>query len=262
MRSSTIPSLRAQGGASVLSAAWRAVPSVLLWAAVAVLTIAVALLEWTWVVAAGWIDRQRRVPHAISICWGLALVALATGGRVTVHGRRYLSGQRAAVLIANHQSLVDIMALYALRRQFKWVAKSSLFRVPFLGWAMSASGYIRLERGRHGSIRNAYADAARYLAEGVSVLFFPEGTRSHTDEMLPFKNGAFKLALDTGAPVIPIVLRGTRDFLVRGSWLFRFGGRIRLTVLEPIDVSGYRPDEAARLRDDARRRIADVLHEA
>ena len=237
------------------------IASALLWAVIAVLTVAVTLLEIAWVAAAGWIDRRRRVPHAISILWGLAIVTLATGGRVTVRGRRHLSGARAAILVANHQSLLDIMALYALRLQFKWVAKSSLFRVPFLGWSMRASGYLQLARGRHGSIRDTYADAKRYLAEGMSVLLFPEGTRSRTDEMLPFKNGAFKLALETGAPIVPVAVRGTRELLARGGGLFNLGGAVRITVLEPIEPSAYGPDGLRRLKDAVRQRLDEALRQ-
>ena len=102
------------------------------------------------------------------------------------------------VYVSNHQSLFDIMALLAINRPFKWVAKGSLFTIPFLGWSMDAARYVKLTRDRHHSIRSAYREAQQWLVDGVSVFFFPEGTRSHTGQLSSFKSGAFKIAAKTG----------------------------------------------------------------
>ena len=124
---------------------------------------------------------------------------------------------------------------------------------------MSLAGYIKLARGRHGSIRDTYEDAKRRLAQGMSVLFFPEGTRSYTGQLGPFKNGAFKLALELRLPLVPIVICGTHGLLPRSGWVVNPMGRIRLTVLSPIDVSAYGPEEDERLRYDGRRLMEQVL---
>ena len=124
---------------------------------------------------------------------------------------------------------------------------------------MSLAKYIRLTRGQRGSIKGAYTEAKRWLSSGISVFFFPEGTRSRTGQLGPFKNGAFKLALETGILIVPIAVTGTRDLLTRGSWLFRGNSHVRITVLPPLDPARYRPDEHERLRDDTHRLIHQTL---
>ncbi len=233
--------------------------AVLVWLTSAVLTMLYSLLMVAWALPARLIDPQKRSQHAIAAMWGRALMRCHPGWRLEVLGRHHLHPARTYILVANHQSLLDIAVLYALRRQFKWVAKAELFSIPFLGWAMGLAGYIKLARGRHGSIRETYEEAKRWLAKGMSVLFFPEGTRSHTGELGPFKNGAFKLAVERRVPLVPIVIDGTRGLLPRRGWVVNPMGRIRLTVLSPIDVSAYGPEDDERLRDDVRRLMEQAL---
>ena len=236
-----------------------AVGSVILWGLIGLLTVVFSLAIMACFPLACLFDPQRRSLHWLASLWGRSIILCNPSWRLTVIGREHLKPHHAYVLVANHQSLLDIMALFALRRQFKWIAKAELFRIPFLGWAMSLAGYVQLARGRHGSVRETYDRTRRWLASGVSVLFFPEGTRSHTGELGVFKNGAFKLAMDTAHPVAPIVVTGTRDLLMKGSWMFRAGSRVQITILPPITLSTYRTWEPERLRDEVRRRIATTL---
>ncbi len=228
-------------------------------------TISILLTIMFWLVMAAWalpallLDPQQRASHALAAMWGRALMRCHPGWRLEVTGRHHIHPARPYLLVANHQSLLDIAVLYALRRQFKWVAKAELFSIPCLGWAMSLAGYIKLARGRHGSIRDTYEDAKRWLAKGMPVLFFPEGTRSYTGQLGPFKNGAFKLSLELRLPLVPIVICGTHGLLPRSGWVVNPIGRIRVVVLPPIDVSAYRSEENERLRDDVRRLMEQVL---
>lgn len=123
---------------------------------------------------------------------------------------------------------------------------------------MSLAGYISLGRGRNRSIQAAYTQARQWLAEGMPVLFFPEGTRSITGKLGPFKNGAFKLALEAGVPVVPIAVDGTRELLPRHSLVLRPRGRIRLVVHPPLEPSSYHLN-SDRLRDEVRRLIEQTL---
>jgi 1-acyl-sn-glycerol-3-phosphate acyltransferase len=136
--------------------------------------------------------------------------------------------------------------------QFKWVAKESLFGVPFVGWNMSLAKHIKLRRGSFSSIKHVYREAALWLRDGMSVLFFPEGTRSETDQMRDFQNGAFKLAIKEGVPVLPVKIEGSGDAIPKGSWIFTTKVSGNLKVLPPIDTSVFRPAEFSRLRDLAR----------
>ncbi len=231
----------------------------LMWLGIFVLTVVISLT----VVVCGWLlapfDRQRRVAHRLCGVWGESIFLAVPSWRLQIKGRARLDPRRRYILVANHQSLFDIMALFGLRRQFKWVAKDSLFRIPFLGWAMSAAKYVRLVRGERDSIRATYKQTKQWLASGISVLFFPEGTRSTTGEMLPFKNGAFKLAMELGVPVVPIAVDGTRNLLQRGSWLIQPRGVVRIDVLEPLDPASYRNQGPERFREDAQAAIQAAL---
>lgn len=237
---------------NLVHAAW-------LWALIGVFTVCFTTLI-TLSRLLGWpFDRQRKLPHWLALRWGRAVFMSHPLWRIRVEGAQRLDPRRHYIFVANHQSLLDIMAICHLNRQFKWVAKEELFRLPFLGWSMSLAGYVKLKRGQNRSIREAYDQAGRWVREGMSVLFFPEGTRSPSGELGAFKGGAFKLASQTGVPVVPIAVSGTRDLLVKGSWRFR-GGRqeVRMKVLPPLDPEA----PAEELRDRARAVIlAALTHE-
>src|SRR5262249_51268254 len=112
-------------------------------------------------------------------------------------------------MVSNHQSLLDILVLFRLFVHFKWVSKAELFRIPCIGWNMTLNRYIRLRRGNPESIAAMIRDAERTLAEGSSLMIFPDGTRSPDGHLKPFKRGAFTLALRPRVPLLPIVMQGT-----------------------------------------------------
>jgi 1-acyl-sn-glycerol-3-phosphate acyltransferase len=196
-------------------------------------------------------DRQRRVAHMQCYWWSDAVIAINPYWKVKVSGLENIDHKKTYVIIANHQSMADITIAYQMKTQFKWVAKDSLFRVPFLGWSMSLGKHIKLERGDFSSIKHVYREAAVWIKDGMSVLFFPEGTRSETGKLKEFQNGAFKLAIKEGVPVLPVAIKGTFDVIKKGSWLFTPKADIRLTVLPAIETSGMGQGDFAALRDRA-----------
>lgn len=202
------------------------------------------------------LDRQRRIPHALCYWWSDINIALNPYWKLKVNGLENIDKKKTYVIVANHLSQADIVLLYQTRMQFKWVAKSSLFSIPILGWSMSLCKHIKLERGSFSSVKDIYRKAAIWLRGGMSVLFFPEGTRSETGEMREFQNGAFKLAIKEKIPVLPIAIRGTGNTLPKGSWIFNTNIVLSLKVLPAIDVSGYSAAGFAALRDKAREAIA------
>jgi 1-acyl-sn-glycerol-3-phosphate acyltransferase len=142
----------------------------------------------------------------------------------------------------------------------RWVAKEEMFRVPVVGTIMRLSGDIALRRGKGESVRAMFAECRRTLDAGLSIMIFPEGTRSRDGRMLPFKDGAFELAIEAQVPVLPIAIEGTRTCMPKGSrWL----GDARATarVLRPIPTAGLGPGDVARVRDAARAQIAAALGE-
>jgi 1-acyl-sn-glycerol-3-phosphate acyltransferase len=177
---------------------------------------------------------------------------------VRVEGREKLPWKGAAVLVANHLSILDILVLYGLFRPFKWVAKGELFRVPFVGWNMILSDYVPIWRGDRESVRKMMARCRGHLDRGVPVLIFPEGTRSEDGVLRPFKDGAFRLATDADCPVFPIAVSGTYDALPKHGVRLRGAMKARVRVLDPLYPKDFGHDPAA-LREAARRAIAAVL---
>jgi len=162
------------------------------------------------------------------------------------------------VVVANHQSMLDILLLSRLPREMKWMAKESLFRVPWLGWMFSLAGDIPVRRGDPESGSAAVRRAHHYLAHGMSVMIFPEGTRSQDGALRPFKTGAFRLAIEAGVPVLPVAVSGTAGGMPRGGpWVRPCRAKARL--LEPVSGSRYGPRDAAALRDEVRALIAAAL---
>jgi len=183
------------------------------------------------------------------------MIALNPYWNVKVEGLQNIDHKKTYVIIANHQSLMDVVIAYRTKMQFKWVAKASLFSIPVLGWSMSLGKHIRLERGSFSSIKHIYKEAASWLKEGMSVLFFPEGTRSENGDLKDFQNGAFKLAIREKVSILPIAIRGTGDAITKGSWLFTTKVPVSLKVLPSIDASKFHIADFAVLRDQAREAI-------
>lgn len=202
-------------------------------------------------------DRRRVLQHLWSCVWAQFYVLTNPLWRNRVVGREKLPWKGAAVLVANHASFIDIAVLYALWRPFKWVAKAELMRTPFVGWNMRLNDYVAVRRGDRESIVKMMNDCRRHLAAGSPLLIFPEGTRSSTGVMGPFKDGAFKLAREAGCPVFPIAVRGTGESIPKHGIVMRKRMDAWIEVLDPLDAREYPTNEA--LREAARSRIAEAL---
>jgi 1-acyl-sn-glycerol-3-phosphate acyltransferase len=197
-------------------------------------------------------DRNRVLPGRFLRIVGVLISKTFPPWRLRVEGR--WPGKGPYVVVANHQSILDILLLSRMPREMKWVAKEELFRTPWVGWMLRMSGDIAIRRGDAESGGEALARAKAYLARGMSVMIFPEGTRSARGTLLPFKSGAFRLAIEAGVPVLPVAVHGTARGMPKGGpWVNPCRAVARL--LEPIEVSGYAPDQAVRLRDAVRARI-------
>jgi len=226
--------------------------SMAIWAAGGILTVLLffAMLFFTIILFP--FDKKRKVAHAQCFWWADAVVALNPYWELTITGLENIDSRKTYVVVANHQSLADIVIVYKTKMQFKWVAKESLFKVPFIGWSMSLARHIKLSRGKFGSIKKVYREAAEWLKNGMSVLFFPEGTRSETAEMRDFQNGAFKLAIKERVPILPISIKGTGNAISKGSWLLKTKTPVSLKVLPPIDTSRFGAADFAALKNLAR----------
>lgn len=174
--------------------------------------------------------------------------------RFEVRGPRPDDPRLPYVVVANHESFADIILLSLLPWEMKWLSKASIMRIPVFGWIMWAVRDVPIHRGQSASAREAMDACRKRLAGRVSVMLFPEGTRSIREEMLPFKDGAFKLALDAGVPILPLALHGTRQAIAKHDWRI---GRTHAVVeiLEPEPTAGLTLDDLPALKARVRERI-------
>ena len=212
----------------------RRLGSVLFWAFLvgsSVLLFPVAVVIWA--VTAPF-DRRKRLLHQFTCFWASLYTWLNPAWRVHVEGREKIRGDATYVMVANHQSLLDILVLFRLFVHFKWVSKIENFRIPCIGWNMSLNGYVKLRRGDRQSIGEMMSNCARVLDEGSSIMMFPEGTRSPDGRLRAFKHGAFTLAQGSGCPILPILVEGTADALPKRGFVLRGRHAIRIRVLDEI----------------------------
>jgi len=180
--------------------------------------------------------------------------------RFRVTGTLPADPRRPYVVVSNHESFVDILLISHLPWEMKWLSKAELFRIPVLGWLLRLAGDIPIQRGFGPSAAEAIAKCREVLTNRVSVMIFPEGTRSTTADLLPFKDGAFRLAIDAGVPILPLVVHGTSTALRKHDW--RFGRSTAVVrVLEPIETAGLTPADVPALKDRVRTLIVDTRAE-
>lgn len=192
-----------------------------------------------------WLRRLGRTASRLTPLW-----------KFDVEGERPADiDHRAYVVVANHESQADPFLLSWLPWDMRWVAKEELFRQPVTGWALRFGGDIPIRRGEGDSVRTMLAECERALRAGISVMLFPEGTRSSDGELLPFRDGAFQLAIRAGVPVLPVALAGTRQMRPKHSkWFGKAHACAK--ILTPISSEGL---DCSTLRDKARTAINDAL---
>jgi 1-acyl-sn-glycerol-3-phosphate acyltransferase len=176
--------------------------------------------------------------------------------RFEVRGTLPTDPRRPYVVVSNHESFVDILLISHLPWEMKWLSKVEMFKIPVVGWLMRLANDVPLRRGERDSVVAALAACHDRLRQRVSVMVFPEGTRSPSGEMGSFKDGAFRLAIEAGTPILPLAVHGTRSALRKHDW--RLGrSHAFVEVLEPIDTTGFTLDDVATLRDMTRDRIVE-----
>jgi 1-acyl-sn-glycerol-3-phosphate acyltransferase len=196
-------------------------------------------------------DRGRYVAGRFFRLLGVTSVKLNPLWRFETAGPVLADPRRPYVAVSNHESYADIFLISHLPWEMKWISKETMFKIPLFGWMMQMAGDIQLRRGERSSAVQAMAAARERLARRVSVMIFPEGTRSRDGEMLPFKDGAFRLAIETGAPILPLVVAGTRDAMAKGTFRFQ-RARARVQVLAAIETAGLTLDDVSALKERVR----------
>jgi 1-acyl-sn-glycerol-3-phosphate acyltransferase len=208
------------------------------------------------------IDRGTRgLVHRVAVMWARAIMATSPLWRLHIEGRENVVPGKPYVVVSNHQSLMDILVVLAgLPVHFKFLAKRELFPIPFFGWHMWLAGYIPLDRASHESGRKALFRASQWFRRGVSVLFFPEGTRSLDKAIHQFKIGSFKIARDENLEVLPIVIDGTGDAVPKKSWRMKKITHFYLSIGKPVSVSKDRAKSLEEIRDSIRGEMVQRLN--
>jgi 1-acyl-sn-glycerol-3-phosphate acyltransferase len=162
--------------------------------------------------------------------------------------------RRPYVVVSNHESYADIFLVSHFPWEMKWLSKHTIFKIPVMGWMMRMALDVPVRRGERESAINALAECRDRLSRRVSVMIFPEGTRSRTEDLLPFKDGAFQLAIEAHVPILPIAIAGTRACMAKGSFAFRHA-HAKARVLAPISTDGLTLEDMPALRDGTRATI-------
>lgn len=205
-------------------------------------------------------DRDGILAYRISRFWAWGTLKLC-GIRLTVQGLEGLDPNRQYIFIANHQSYIDIPALVQALSQFqlRWIAKKELFWIPLFGWILWTSKHIVVDRSSLSGAMNSLSKARERIEKGISVVVFPEGTRSHHGDLLPFKRGGFLLAFKSQTPIVPVTLKGSGTVWSRGEWRIR-SGEIEIVMGKPVSVDRYRAEDLKLLLNRVRAEIESHSH--
>ena len=219
-----------------------------------IIIILLSIILGTLAVLARLLDSSNNLSHKVSALWGRWLCTF-NGIEVNIQGLEHVRRDQAQIFVANHQGFFDIFALNAyLPVQLRWVAKSSLFKIPFVGWSMSASGYIPVERENRKKSYQAFLATIEQLKGGNSIVIFPEGTRSVDGTIGPFKKGGHLLSVRSGASLVPVTLLGTGSIIKKGSGIIT-PGQIQIIISPPLSSEAVKEDK----EENVLRNLRDII---
>jgi 1-acyl-sn-glycerol-3-phosphate acyltransferase len=196
-----------------------------------ILAFPVALILWLLSLA---FDRRRLMNNRWMVIQGIVVTKMSPFWKVITEGREKIDQDQAYVIVPTHQSMLDIVFFNMLRHRLRWVSKIEVFRMPLVGWEMRMTKYIELVRGNKSSVIKMMEQCVESLQDGISVVIFPEGTRSLTGAIGKFKTGAFQLAIKTDKPLLPVLIDGTGEILPKKGLIFGSRRIVRIRVLDPI----------------------------
>ncbi len=217
-------------------------------------TILVTAFMSIMAILASFITEGGDTPHKVGRIWAKCILRLSNI-KVTVKGLSNLNPGGSYIYMPNHMSNLDIPVLQAyLPVQFRWLAKAELFKIPIFGYAMKRAGYISIDRSDRKSAIESLNTVAKIIRDGVSVVIFPEGTRSSTYDIQPFKKGGFFLAVDSGAPIIPVIIHGTGRIMPKKQISIK-PGNVTLEISTPIESSNY----TRKTKNDLIKKVRHVI---
>jgi 1-acyl-sn-glycerol-3-phosphate acyltransferase len=179
--------------------------------------------------------------------------------KVTIEGKEKAVPGTTYVIISNHQSILDILLINSLKLRFKWISKVENIKVPFLGWYLKMAGYITVNRGNEESKVEMLEKSFECLKRDISIMLFPEGTRSPDRQIGFFKRGAFQLALQAKVPILPILIDGTGGILPKHGLIFNSGHHITVRVLDPVLPESFGTDNVDELAGKFNSKLVDEM---
>jgi 1-acyl-sn-glycerol-3-phosphate acyltransferase len=235
--------------------------SILLWiyfVLSSMILVSIATIIWLLTVIP---DRNLRILQRFSCFWGAHYIWVIPLWKLKIYGRNKLSDKKLQIWVCNHQSLADILVMNSLFKHFRWTSKAENFRIPFVGWNLWFNRSIRIYRGAGDAWQKFEAQAVKALSDGNSLLIFAEGTRSKTGNMGKFKEGAFRLALQTRTEIQPMVLDGTSKAIPKSGWVLTGRQEMILKVLDPMPYESFKDITASQLADKVQGIIEKALNE-
>jgi 1-acyl-sn-glycerol-3-phosphate acyltransferase len=219
------------------------------------LTLLVSIITLLWTVL---FRRPADDAQLLGRYWGKSICALS-GVAVKIEGLENLTPDKTYIFAANHQSQFDILTLQGyLKFNFRWLAKKELFQVPIWGTAMKKAGYIPIDRSRGRQALKSLDEAAKRIADGTSVIIFPEGTRSRDGKLQPFKAGGMVLAIKAGVDLVPVAISGTHEVLAKGRLMLQ-SGNVLIRIGKPVPTADYRTNQKHELARRLQQDVAGLL---
>ena len=224
---------------------------------IAIFTLPATIFLSSLTIITSLITKNSDLPYNITKTWAKFVLAVSRI-KVTVQGSYNIRSDRSYIYMSNHQSNFDIpVALAYFPFKFRWVAKAELFKIPIFGYAMHRIGHINIDRSNRRAAFKSLKKAAKNIREGVSVLIYPEGTRSKDGNIGPFKNGGFVLAVESGAPIVPVIIHGTWPIMSKDKILVK-PGNVIIEIKEPIETKNYN----RKTRNDLLKKVRNVICES
>jgi 1-acyl-sn-glycerol-3-phosphate acyltransferase len=235
--------------------------SVIVWiVCLVVLIFSFPVISAFWLAALPF-DKERRVMHRMMIYLAVTLSYLVPIWKLDIRGRKKAVKGDTYVIISNHQSILDILLINCLRYRFKWVSKIENLKTPFIGLYLKMADYITVDRGNRDSKDEMMEQCSEYLKKGISIMMFPEGTRSVDGEIGFFKRGAFQLAISTQKPVLPVLIDGSGGVLPKHGMIFNTGHKIKIRVFDPVQPESFNTDDPDTLSLKFHNFMVDALKE-
>lgn len=198
-------------------------------------------------------DRKRSAMHFMSRVWAKCYFGVIPRWRVKVEGLENVDKSKSYVIVVNHRSMLDILLMYVVPLEFKWVSKKEVYKWPIFGWVLRMHGDITIERGTTGAINKMVKEGKEWLSNDVSVIIFPEGSRGKTPDIGRFKEGAFVLAKRAEVGILPCVSEGTGTAF--NGWKLNFKNRFRVRVLPAISPEEVQATEIKEMT----RKVREIM---